>query len=312
MSVKHFSKRKAYPGSTLIVTFMVLSLLIGFLGIAAFIGIQSYVQGELQKAANASVLVGAAAMYQSTGSNLPSANQARAIQATMDTANAIVSSSSFQNFNIRVVSGPIIDPADNSVRLDLAGEIPTPFLALAGITSIEVNAQAKAQPLQLKPTELENQGVAVDTTGFPTIDPDSAFQRTVTNFPILDRTGNDIYIDQGDTQQGYQIEACTATDCYNLGPAAVTVGGGTPWPNMANKNIVRGSVLIDMARANVKKASSIKISDDGSYYTIEADGTRVIDANNNTLTLDISVLGHAGLCPADQPCTSTPMGYSKY
>lgn len=306
-------RKKAYRGSTLIVTLSVMLILIAFLGVGVFVGVQAYLQGELQKAANAAVMVGAAEMFQSTGGALPTRDTGRGESAARQTFDAIVqNSTSLRGFNARITGGPTVNAGDNSVRMNVAGSISTPFLATAGIKQIDMTVQAKAQSLQLRPTDLQGQGIYIRTTGWPTINTQSAFQRTVTNFPIVDRTGNDVYVKQGGVRKGYQVEACTESDCYDLGPGAVAVGGGNPWPQPANKSIVQGDVLIDLAKAGVKKATSIKISDDGRFYQIAGDH-RYINTQNDDLAIEsISIFGYSALCPTTQRCISAPLGYARY
>lgn len=304
--------RKRYSGSTLVVSLCVLFLLIGFMGIGVFVGVQAYLQAELQKAADASVMVGASEMYASTGSNLPILDAAAGTTATNQTFQAVLKSSpALQGFNAAISAGPTVDQDERSIRLNVVGYIPTPFLTLAGIRQIDMQVEAKAQALKMQPTNMPGQNIYIRPSGSPTLDPSSAFQQTASNFPIVDRTGNDIYVEQGQNKKGYQVEACTATDCYQLGPGAVAVGGGSPWPT-SDHNIVYGDILIDLSKVGVKKAASIKISDDGEYYSVVGD-KKFIDLRNDDLVLGgISVFGYSALCPSNQPCQSVPLGYAKY
>jgi hypothetical protein len=195
--------------------------------------------------------------------------------------------------------------------MNVRGYIPTPFLAMAGIRQIDMLVEAKAQALKLQPTSLPGQNIYIRPTGSPNLNPASAYQQTASNFPIVDRTGNDVYIQQGQNKKGYQVEACTATDCYQLGPSAVAVGGGSPHPGGDN-NIVYGDILIDLDTAGVKKASSLKISDDGDFYSI-LNGKKYIDTKNDDLVINsISVFGYSALCPSNQACQSIPLGYARY
>ena len=112
----HLKMRKSYSGSTLVVTLSVLLLLIGFMGIGVFVGVQAYLQSELQKAADTSVMVGASEMFVSTGSSKPTLNAGAATSAATQTFQAILANSpALRGFNASISTGPIVNAADASV-----------------------------------------------------------------------------------------------------------------------------------------------------------------------------------------------------
>lgn len=291
------SPYRAQRGSILILTVILITVIIGFLGIAVYLGLQSYAQSELQKATTSAAMVGAASMYTSTGSAPPQKNLTNATTAANATFNAIRNSSPILSSS----QGPSISPgANDTITVTANGKIDAGLLAFAGITQIQVSASATARAVQFLIAEPARPIYILPQAG----NAQSYIFTTAKNFPIIDRIGNDIYIEQP-TQSPFSLEACSASQCYNLAPGAISAGGNV------NGNWLSGNVLIDMNAAGVSKASMLKFSDDGNY-TATINGVKYLTTKPPGTRIDkISVFGYSSLCPNATTCP-VPAGFSAY
>jgi len=285
-------------GSILIMTVILISMIIGFMGVTLYLGIQSYAQSELQKAATSAAMVGASSMYTSTGTAAPTKNVNTALAAANTTFTAIRNSSpALQAF---YQSHSITPGANDTLSITVQGNINAGLLSFAGINQIEVQANATARAVQYLIAEPSRPLYILPQAN----NPQSFFVTTAKTFPIIDRQGNDIYIEQS-VVSPFSLEACSANSCYNLAPGAVSSGG------TINGQWLSGNLLIDMNAAGVSKASMLKVSDDGNY-TSTINGTTYLNTKPPGTRIDrISVFGYSSLCPNANTCP-VPAGFSAY
>lgn len=286
-------------GSILIMTVILITILIGFMGISIYLGIQSYAQSELQKAATSAAMVGAASMYSSTGTAAPAKDVNAAITAANTTFNAIRNSSPALSAFYQTHS--VVPGVNDTISVSATGQVDASFLSMVGINIIEVQADATARAVQYLIADPTRPIYILPQAG----NPSSYFTTTDKTFPIIDRQGNDIYIQQS-VVSPFSLEACSANSCYNLAPGATAATGGT-----INGQWLSGNLLVDLNAAGVSKASMLKISDDGNY-TSTINGATYLNTKPPGTRIDrISVFGYSSLCPNPTTCP-VPAGFSAY
>ncbi|MGG2362321.1 hypothetical protein ACE4Z5_25595, partial [Salmonella enterica] len=86
------------------------------------------------------------------------------------------------------------------------------LLAPVGINTLQVDATATARALRYEPTEFAGPLHIYPVTG----NPGSLYQTINLVYPLVDGVGNDLYVEEEmDDQQGYFLEACNNTECYD-------------------------------------------------------------------------------------------------
>lgn len=149
MIVKSHKKEK---GLSLVVFALGLGALLGFAALAIDLGIANNIQNELQKATTTAALVGALEMEPN---ELGVINQTQARQATLAAFQQAVGSIPMLNTAVLVeastgntsINDPLFvrtTPSSRAVSLQARAQVPTYFMAVIGITSLQVNAQAAA------------------------------------------------------------------------------------------------------------------------------------------------------------------------
>jgi hypothetical protein len=156
--LKIFNKRE--QGLSLVVFALGLAALMGFAALAIDLGISNNIQNELQKAANSAALVGAATMQPDENGNIDTAKAQQFALFSFNQATAAIP----QLGNIVLVH-PISgatgsnDPSmiqtiqsSRAVRVQARAQVPTIFMAVIGIKSLQINAQAAAVNYPSYPT----------------------------------------------------------------------------------------------------------------------------------------------------------------
>ncbi len=291
----------ADPGIALPFSVVFMVALIGFAGVAIFTGLQAYFMGELQKTATTAAMAGAAAYYSEVGGDgRPAPNPGKATQYATEAFNNIKNASgALTNYKTELVSVSTNDSTD-SVTVNLTGEVPTPFLALVGLSSIKMSASGTAAAMKHVPTNF---------TGPIVITPPTTMDTTLELvFPLVDGPGTDLYVEQIQ-QRGYTVLACNDSECYDL------IKGATPFGDsrIVNRNGVEyiyGTAFIDLEKAGVRKASKLKFVDDGVYNALIG-GDQYIDTQPvPTIISRVMLFGFAGACPKADYC-SPPHGFER-
>jgi hypothetical protein len=286
-------------------------LLVGFMGIAIFTGLQGYIESDLQRASMNAALAGAAAYYSGTdGTGKPVPDPAQAKSIATSTFNNIVDNSSLKGFQATIQSVSSSDSND-SITVKSIARLGTPLLAPIGITLIETNATASARALSYEPTEFIK-GNSLQLA--PQAGDIASYSKVLDlTFPMVDGPGQDLYIEQDPAlQQGYVVEGCNNSECYNLVPGATTVGTS----RIATVNgvqVIYGTAIIDLAKAGVRKASKIRITHANAnpfdYYD-HGVGPTPLPATAQTLPFikRIMIFGYAGACVKESVCP-IPAGF---
>jgi hypothetical protein len=286
-------------------------MLIGFMGIAIFTGIQAYMESDLQRASMNAALAGAAAYYSGTdGTGRPTPDVGQAESIATSTFNTIIGNSSLNGFGA-AITGVTNNDSNDSITVKSKASIGTPLLAPIGITAIETQATATARALRYEPTQFI-------TGGFLKLSPVAGNLASYSKvidlaFPMVDGPGNDLYIEQDPTlQQGYVVEACNKAECYNLVPAATLVGTSQKL-NVNGMDVIYGTAIFDLAKAGVRKASKLRITyanpNPFDYYNAGAGPTPLpATAKDMPFIKRIMIFGYAGACVKEDTCP-IPAGF---
>lgn len=300
--------RRKYRGANLAILAGVSIMIVGFMGIAIYTGLQAYVQNEIQKAASTAAMAGAASYYTAvdgaTGRPMPNAGKAQQVaEQTFD--QIIASSGALRGFGVARTSVTTNDGTD-SVTVSAQGSLPTAFLAPIGITSIQMSADGTARALKYDVTAM---------VGPITMMPDgsnASMQRTVDLvFPLVDNEGTDIYVEQS-AQVEYAVEACNDVECYDLMPGATAIGSGQIKASAMDPGVqvAIGSITIDLERALVNKATKLRFTHGNVYKTNYGGGNPILQTQPTPLTLDrVFVFGYSGVCPDANRCP-IPAGFA--
>jgi hypothetical protein len=145
-------KYKKEEGLSLVVFALGLVALMGFAALAIDLGISNNIQNELQKATTTAALVGALEMEPDEFGNITPAD---AQQAALDSF--YQSTTSIPGIGSVVLVHPITGatavndpsfiqtiPTSRSVRIQTRAQVPTFFMAVIGIRSLQINAEAAA------------------------------------------------------------------------------------------------------------------------------------------------------------------------
>lgn len=271
--------KKSFSGSSLIFTVAFIVVLLGFLGLAVYTGLNAYVQNELQNAASSSALVAASSMYDGSTDGVPVRSENFSTIAAQKTFQRILDNSPVLNklqgqLEPDATSAITIKPLDDSVTVNAKAVIPTPFLALLGVETFQVNASGKARYVKLLFTDQAVIGNIPTNNGL-------VERKIDLKQPLIDGPGPDIRITNtpGGKLHGYIVEACAGNSCYDVGRAAklVTPTNGYTilrlYKNSQPRMVIYGDSVIDLGATapgftKVGKASTIKIIDDGipDYY----------------------------------------------
>lgn len=324
--------RRAQRGSVLVIVALLSAFLIGFLGVAVYTGLNMYLQNELSNAVTLASGVGASAYYDTFDAmGIPQKNAANAQTAAQSTfANLVASNPALTGFNTQLVGGAAtVNAVQETVRVEATASVPTPLLAPIGIDSYDLSAVSLARYArrELFPTPQT----------LPTLTGPGYLVRTLTP-PLVDAPGPDLYVGvaptPGSGYHGLLVEACAGNKCYDLGAAArmadaTSVIADRQYPGGITRRVLYGNFYIDLSAVNptlgynksIKKATIIKIIDDGFHDYVVADGTRVrgmeippgvaplpTPAMPDTVIQSTQILHNAVYCPASGGCVA-PKGY---
>lgn len=303
-------QRKCYQGSHLAIFCALALLLIAFMGISIYTGLQVFLESDLQRATMNAAMVGSSAYYSKVGAGgKPTPDPANAESLARDTFFGIASNSSLGGFGATTMSVTHNDGND-SITVNTKASLGTALLAPIGISALEVNAKATARALKYEPTAflapIKINPVSTDI---------GSYSRIINlTYPLVDGPGTDLYVEQDAAdQQGYVLEACTATKCYNLASGATKVGTS---PGVLTRNgvdAIFGSATIDLKKAGVNKASQLRITHNNDFNSGYFQNGSPVDydaAAPKPLTLKrIMLFGYAGACAEETKC-AIPAGYS--
>ncbi|MBY0450968.1 MAG: hypothetical protein K2X01_10125 [Cyanobacteria bacterium] len=317
--------RKACSGSVLLITLVVFVVLLGFLGIAVYSGLNAFLQAELQRAASAAVMAGASSLYDDTNatSNAPQRNTSQALTATQETFDNIVAHSRPLTGYLAALDLPVYDPVDDRIHVQSRLQIPTPLFSPLGINQLIVDAQGDARYVKMV---LENP-VNLNTQTGPWV------QEITLDYPVVDGPGADIYIRQPPTSSGgfhgLIFEACSGTRCYditravrfesNQGLALDVTFDSPPAPpknqrrvayaggyyiDLNGVNLPRGYNIHTPAQFDVLKATKLRIIDDGIFDQYNpTTGRRSLELQPAATQVSrIEVYHQAIMCPPSVPC----------
>lgn len=302
-------KRKRSRGANLAMLCAMAVMIIGFMGIAIFTGIQAFLESDLQRASMNAALAGAAAYYSgedATGKPIPDSGQA--INIATSTFNNIVTNSSLNGFGATIQSVTNNDSND-SISVVSQASVDTPLLAPLGISSLQTTATATARALRYEPTQFVTGG---NLQILPLAGNLASYSKVLDlAFPIVDGPGSDIYIEQDPTNhQGYVVEACNQTECYNLTPSARLVGTSTR-ETIGGTQVIFGTAIIDLTDAGVRKASKLRFTHGNDYRSFN----RITGVENPPPTAPtplrikrILVFGYSSACATTDNCP-VPAGF---
>lgn len=287
-------------GSTLALTAVVLAMLLGFMGVAIYLGLQAYVQNELQKAATTATLAGAANYYQGfdTGGNpVPDAGLASS------TANAVFTTIVANSPALQFLgaSGNVTGTGGGIVSMTAEGTLQTPLLSLININEITVEAEAHAISLMYSPTAATGSSIQLNPSD------KKEFTQNL-DFPLLGGLRfNELKVEQqGSSWKGWAVTAGSGGTWMNLMNGATALSGDTT----CRSNIIYGSAVFDLDAVGVNKAGSLRFVDDLIWDSrMGGCGNQYIDSTDNYL-LSVEMLGYSAACPTRGNCP-TPMGLQR-
>lgn len=264
-------KNRASHGVSMILFAVTGMMLVGFLGIALYAGLNAYIQTELQQMANGMAQAGARSLYDNfdaSGQPIPSTGQSQAAMAAVQ-GRFLSANPALQSFGGVAVLDQSADSGSEMVSVTLQKNIPTPILGFLGINTISIQAASIARYAQMS---IPPGFSSINTATGPYV------RQINLDPPLLNGPGPDIYINTGISGGGYHglmLEVCSAGTCVNVGRGA----------RIANNNgviversyggqtyrVLYGQFFIDMDAigVDVRKGVALKIIDDGihDYYT---------------------------------------------
>lgn len=294
------------PGVNLMLLCVVGALIVGFLGISIYSGLQAFLESDLQRISMNAAMVGASQYYRSPSGSAttPAPDSANAIATATQTFNALASNSSLNGFSPTIVSVTNNDSND-SITVASKATIPTGFMAPIGISQIEVNATSTARALMYEPTifvgpiKILPDGVTL-----------ASYSQTVTlAFPLVDGPGNDLYVEGNEAdQQGYVIEACNDAECYDVTRAATPVGT-SKLATVNGVQVLYGTAMIDIGKVGVRKASKIRFTHDNQFDSYNKGVLNPVAAAPDPLVIQRMMLfGYASSCVDSATC-GVPAGF---
>jgi hypothetical protein len=297
-------RRRSHSGSNLMLLCAVGTMIVGFMGISIYSGLQTFMESDLQRLSMNAALVGASRYYKSDAATAPAPDSGGAITAATQTFNTLVANSSLKGFNPSLVSVTNNDSTD-SVTVTSKASMDTGFLAPIGIKKFEVNATSTARALKYQPTNFT--GPVKITPDGTTVD---TYSQTLTlAFPLTDGPGNDLYVEQDSAnQQGYVIEACNDTDCYDVTSAASPVGT-SQLLTVNGVQVLYGTAMIDIGKAGVRKASKLRFTHANNFDSYNLGVLNPAPTAPNPLVIrKVMLFGYAGTCVSPTSC-GVPAGF---
>ncbi len=319
MNCRPFRNRARERGTALAIIVTMLTALLGFLGIAIYTGLNAYLQNELQNAVSSSAGAGAAAFFDTFDANgVPQVSSAEAqlsAQTTFD--NIIAANPAMTSFGVAMTGAPTLNVARQTVTVEATATVPTPFLALVGISDYTVDATSTARYARMN----------VDTTNF-TINTKTGPYYRILNVdpPLVDGPGPDMFVSSAATGGGYHgiiVELCSAGKCYDVGRAALpqsadAIVSDRDYPGFGTRRVLYGDFYIDLGgtglgyNQHVKKGAAIRIVDDGvqDYIVVGSGGSqRGIELDPQPTEVAAMRMFHYSVFCADQNLCSLPTGF---
>lgn len=302
-------KRKRHRGANLALLCGVALLILGFMGICIYTGLQAFMEGDLQRTAMNAAMAGASRYYSGLGtSGKPTANAGNATGYAQSTFQGIVSNSSLGGFGASIVSVASNDSND-SVTVTAKATLGTGLLSPVGISQIQVNSTATARAVRYEPTAF---------TGPIEIEPDGTTLASYSRilelaFPLTDGEGTDLYVEQpAEAQQGYVVEACNRETCYNIVGAATPVGTSQIIAGPGGERLIYGTATFDLRKVGVNKATRLRFTHGGNfeepYYNAGAETE--YEATAIPLTIQrVMIFNHASACVSSDNCP-IPAGFA--
>lgn len=292
-------------GSTLIIVVAAIIMLLGFMGVAIYTGLQAFLHNELQKSASAAAMVASSAYYTIDENGNPVALPSLAEDVARSTFTGSAQASSLNGFSPTIND---VSVQGGKVTVDVAGSLGTPLLAPLGMDKVQMNSKAVTVPLKYEPLP-ENQSLVIS----PRSNDVGSYNRLLKlKFPIVDKPGRDFYIEEDPmNQQGYVVEACTDDECYDLGAGATPVGTARIEQD-GGAYIIYGSAVFDLTPLKITKASQLRIThgNNFAYYYQNGVQTGFLPGVEKPLEIRrISIYGYSGACPEDGNC-AVPFGFS--
>src|SRR6478609_2958909 len=124
-SVRRVGRRRQ-SGANLALLCLLGAVIVGFVGVCIYGGMQAYVEGDLQKAAMGAAMAGASAYYGKTDAQgSPTPDSAGAMSIATTAFNAAVSNSSLKGFNV-TLNGVTNKDSNDSITVDAKATIGLP------------------------------------------------------------------------------------------------------------------------------------------------------------------------------------------
>ncbi|MBY0450966.1 MAG: hypothetical protein K2X01_10115 [Cyanobacteria bacterium] len=228
---RSFYALKYSQGSALAITVVVFAVLLGFLGVSVYTGLNSFLQNELQKTTSSVAMAGASAMYDDLTSNVnpaPVRNDTAAVTATTNLFSYIVGNSPPLTAYGAAIQNPGaggLIQADGSVEVASRLSLSTPFFAPLGINNISVDARSRALPVKMQfgdgtvanaPVEIDPKGV---NTGLS--NGTAMMQYFDLPYPVIDGPGVDLMVKSAlNPANGNNVHGVIIEGCSGLGPTA--------------------------------------------------------------------------------------------
>lgn len=300
-------RRRRQPGANLAILCAVGALIIGFMGLGIYGGLQTYLETDLERSAMNAAMAGAAAYYARVGAaGKPSPDPDLARGVATATFGNIVNNSSLQGFGAALSQVTNNDVNDSVTVVSTVG-VDLPFLAPVGVRRLETTATATARALRYEPTSFTGPIRILPVAGNLA----SYSQKIRLAFPLVDGPGNDLYVEQDATrQQAYLVEACNDTECYSLTPGATPVGSSRLVALPGGELGIVGTAVIDLARAGVRKAGVLRFVHGNDFNSYNAGVLNPPPAGSTPLEIRrVMLFGYAGAC-VDAATCPIPAGFS--
>ncbi len=302
-------RRGCHFGGNLMMLCAVAVLIIGFMGVCIYTGLQAFIEGDLQRSSMNAAMAGASRYYSGVGTGgkpMPNAGAANAYATS--TFNQIVANSALNGFGA-TLNGVTNNDGNDSITVEAKAAINTSLLTPIGISKIEMTAKSTARAIKYEPTAF---------TGPIEIEPDgttlASYSRVLElAFPLTDGEGTDLYVEQdAAAQQGYVVEACNLTTCYNLVNAATPVGTSQIRTGASGDKLIYGTATFDLKEAGINKATRLRFTHgndfDGGYFN--AGAALPYDTTPLPLTIKrVMIFGHASAC-VDAKLCPIPAGFA--
>lgn len=302
-------RRKSCKGANLALLCGVAVLIIGFMGICIYTGLQAFIEGDLQRVSMNAALTGASRYYNGVGAfGKPTPNVGVATDYARNTFQGIAGNGSLSGFGA-TVSDVVSNDANDSITVTSKATLDTTLLSPIGIKQIEVNSTATARAVKYEPTAF---------TGPIEIQPDgttlASYSRTLDlAFPLVNGQGTDLYVEQpAEFQQGYVVEACNLENCYDIVDAATPVGTSQILTSPAGQKLIYGTATFNLDRVQINKATKLRFTHGNDFVTgyFAAGVATPYDATLLPLTIQrVMIFHHASACAAPDNCP-IPAGFA--